>query len=90
MAWKIIGALPFFFGIIISVAVANGLCQAMWLETDEAKSGKVFHSGRSWGALKHYRQRNPKGRKHIHMRNAVLAAVAFALGLFFYVWVMSR
>ncbi len=90
MAWKIIGALPFFFGFIISLAIANGLSQATWLETDEAKEGKIFHSGRSWKALKQYRQRHPGGRKHIHALNAALVAAGFAGGLLVYIFIMSR
>ena len=90
MAWKIIGALPFFFGFIVSMAIANGQSAAMWLETDEAKEGKVFQSGRARRVWKQYKQRNPTGRRLIHMRNALFAAGAFALGLFCYIWFMSR
>lgn len=86
---KILGLLLCFFGFIISMAIANGLYMTIWLETDDAKEGKIFHSRQMSEAVRLYKQRNPHGRKHIQARHAILAALGFAAGALGCMWIMS-
>ena len=89
LALKIIGFLLLFFGYIICMAIGGGLLHAMWLETDEAKEGKIFHSGRAWGVVKQYKLRNPEGRKHIQARNASLLGTGLFFAMIAYLWIMA-
>jgi hypothetical protein len=78
---RILVTLVLFLGVVIGMAICNGILAGLAQDTERAKEGRIMNGWQHGYVIREYKKTNPGGRKHLQAYFAGFAGFAFLLAL---------